>query len=159
MLQQNESELLSAYADKELTGDELLHVQERLTASIEWREELERLQKTKKMTTALPLMAAPADLLNFLEEKIQQQVESKPSRWWSFLLIPDFSNVWAMGSSMAAAAVLVISIGAYRIHEKAFIPLDPLLEAHTRVQSNSMLHQHVLTASLSSSHQNIHGQN
>ena len=54
MLKQHESELLSAYMDKELSDGELTLVQEFLATSVEWREELEKLQKTKHLAMTLP---------------------------------------------------------------------------------------------------------
>lgn len=147
MINQDESELLSAYLDKELSGDELLFVQEKLKNSAEYREELEQLQSTKNLAMALPMIAAPTDLLDFLEEKAQDYSTKNDKSFWKSLFIPGRINMWTLTGSVAAAAVLVIFVGIQRVHENGFIPLEPLLSAHAHTSSTTLFQENVFSAS------------
>jgi hypothetical protein len=145
MLNAEQSELLSAFLDKQLSGEELSFVHEKLTSSAEWREELEILKKSKSLMTALPHLSAPADLIEALVEQAEQaSVKKRP-----FMLgIFNFSNPWVMGGSFATAAaatLLVVQLNTSRTIET--LPLEPFLQAHAQSQSSSFIHEEVLSAS------------
>ncbi len=149
MLKEHEAELLSAYMDNELTGEEMTLVQENLTASHEWREELEKLKQTKQMTMDLPRMIAPTDLLDFLENEGNRRL-NKREGFWNFLSFPSRMN-WAWGSSMALVLVALGIVGGHRLHENSFIPMEALVAAHAHGNTRTVFHQNIVNVSQYSS--------
>ncbi len=156
MLNQNESELLSAYSDKELTGEELLRVQESLANSAEWREELKRINQAKTLAMGLPMMAAPVDLVASLERQAQALAQERSSFSWKLSLIPRLLQTWTWGGSLAAVALFAVFIGVHRVHEESFLPLEPLVAAHAHSPAGSLLQQNIIAASV---HSNQHAKN
>ncbi len=151
MLEEKESELLSAYTDNELVGQELIAVREKLLASVEWREELERLGKTKALAMGLPRMAAPTDLLDFLEAQAIQH-EKKPLSFWQRPFEGGLINTWTWAGALASVVVILAGNGLYQSHQKSFIDLEPLLAAHSQfAYGDSLFQQNVVDAAVYSS--------
>jgi anti-sigma factor RsiW len=146
MLNQNEIELLSAYLDNELIGDELARVKSQLDASMEWREELESLQQTKQLSMSIPRMAAPVDLLDFLEDQALKVASRKQFSLWKIFSWPSQVSPWTWAPTMAIAALAVVGVRIHHVHQNAFLPLDPFLTAHARSGTESLGQPNVLAA-------------
>jgi len=158
VLDNEDSELLSTYADKELSGRELSLVQERLAASAEWREELERLKRAKTLLASLPHLSAPADLLDRLEREANRSISRNRFSLWPTFKFPGFFNSWAVSGALAGAAVLLVFVHVRQTQKMAFIPLEPLLAAHSRGQTAPYLLQRLTSASEYSSQLKNHAQ-
>ncbi len=138
MMNQDDLELLSAYLDNELTPGELTRVKDFLSKSVEWREELEKLQEMKSLSSSLAPIAAPLDLLDLLEAEADKRVQKLSKRSWVPEIFSAPVGSWSFNGSLAAAALLLISVGVYQNHETSFMPLEPLLMAHAQMQSDML---------------------
>lgn len=101
MLSGNDAELLSAYVDRELYGPELKRLNERLAESPEYREEVRNLRRTKFALQNTPMLQAPADLLENLEQMARQHIVPAPQPF-----LAGARQVWA---AAAFAAVLALA--------------------------------------------------
>lgn len=148
MLASQKSELLSAFLDRELSGEELVYVHEQLMNSAEWREELETLKQSKALLDTLPHISAPVDLIDSLVSQAEQEqaIANKKLNFnwrWTFSF-----NPWVMGGSFAtaaAAALLVFHLATPRAIET--MPLEPFLAAYNQAPASTYIQQQVLSAS------------
>jgi hypothetical protein len=145
MVTNEESELLSAYLDRELRGEKLATVRDRLSASAEWREELEKLKRSKAFMAELPTMPAPADLLETLGRAAEQRMKEKYSLWESLQAAFAWNPWLASGSALATLAFGVV-LYMHRAVAPS-LPLEPLLAAHAQAQQSSLLPQQLKAAS------------
>jgi anti-sigma factor RsiW len=147
----NDTELLSAYIDGEVTADEFNRVNSLLSTSVEARQTLERLNATKTALASAPRLTAPPDLLaTLLAHPAVARRQAKKS-WWSGLT-PTF-RPWVLASSAGfAATVLAVWAVVNAPWAPATLPLDPLVAAHARSVGNEpSLHSTLLAASSYSS--------
>jgi anti-sigma factor RsiW len=143
MSESNYGELLSAYLDGEVEGEELNRVNLLLASSSEARQELERLQETKHTLSTATRYSAPPDLVALLlaNPKLHQKVSS--SRWTSW--IPEMPR-WAT----ATAAAAILAVGTFTTMKapwaSAHIPMETLFAAHARQITQGGVHSRIMAA-------------
>ncbi len=151
-----ESELLSAFLDRELNGSELRMVQQQLATSSEWREELERIKKSKDLVADLPQVAAPTYFLESLERRLLEQQDAQRFHFFQWSSWSKLSQQFALGGALATAAVFAGVFHLYQVQHAEFIPMDSLISAHNMGQTSPLLHQRVLAASEQTAHVKSH---
>src|SRR5689334_21088891 len=111
MSESNYGELLSAYLDGEVEGEELNRVNLLLASSPEARQELERLQETKHTLSTATRMSAPPDLVALLlaNPKLHQRTRSS---WWNSLIPAMPRWVFATAGAAVIALATVVTIRA-----------------------------------------------
>ncbi len=144
MLETNFSELLSAYIDGEVEGEELNRVNALLASSSEARQELEQLQEMKVALASAPRLSAPPDLVALLlaNPKLHQK---QRRTWWSFL--PESMPRWTLAPIGAAFAALVVVVGMNAPWAAKPLPFAPLLAAHERQITDGGMQGRLLAAS------------
>ena len=147
MLNLNESELLSSYLDDQISRAEKKRVEEMLANSIEWREELETLKRSKMLLMSLPKTAAPADLLAQLHE-MANQLPAAPSFWEKLTSMLSPTQTWLVGSMATAALAVAVLVGVQHANKPQPIPLSALMAAHQQGLTTASFPQNVVSASL-----------
>ena len=139
-----DGELLSAYIDGEVEGEELNRVNTLLASSAGARQELERLQETKVSLAAAPRMPAPPDLVALLLANPKLHEKTKKAWWAAF--IPHGMPTWAFASASAAVIALATVVSLKAPWTAKPLPLEPFLAAHARQQMEGGLHGRVIAA-------------
>lgn len=145
MLEQRDSELLSAFIDGELTDEELKRVNSFLAASAEWRDELERMRAVKTLIAGAPVMKMPADLLQQLEREAAGLAPDPQRTVWTEARRRT-PQAWLWTGSAAAVLVLSVWIGV-RQSEADALSLAPLVAAHMRQDVGTSLGRGIFAAS------------
>jgi len=144
MSETNFSELLSAYLDGEVEGEELNRVNTLLASSAEARQELEQLQEMKVALSSAPRFSAPPDLVALL--LANPKLHHKQSRpWWSFL--PEAMPRWTMAPIGAAFAALAVVVGINAPWSAKPLPFETLLAAHERQATEGGVQGRLMAAS------------
>lgn len=136
-------ELLSAYLDGEVEGEELNRVNSLLATSAEARRELERLQETKIALSSAPRLSAPPDLMALL--LAHPKLHQAPKRSWWLAFLPGAMGRWVWVP--AGAAVLTVAVLVRNAPWVRPLPIEPLLAAHQRQFIDGDLHDRILAAS------------
>lgn len=120
----DESELISAYIDNELTDGEISTLELHLEGCRACREDVEEIRETKLVTAGAPTRRAPADLTALLIAQANAARAAETERRRTGF------PAWAGG--LAAAATMVIWVGVRHSSPPAAIPMETLLAAHHR---------------------------
>lgn len=148
----NDSELLSAYIDGEVSAVEFNRVNSLLSRSASARQTLEQLNMTKSVLGAAPRFTAPPDLVaSLLSHPAVARRRGAHESWWR-RMIPD-TRPWVLaGSAGLAATVLAVWAVVSSPWAPQALPLQPLMAAHARsAGSNPDLHATLMAASTYSS--------
>jgi anti-sigma factor RsiW len=145
MSESNYGELLSAYLDGEVEGEELNRVNLLLASSPEARQELERLQDTKHSLATATRMSAPPDLVALLlaNPKLHRK---QPTSWLSRIL-PQGMPRLALASAFAAVLAIGTAVTLKAPWSSQPLPLESLLAAHGRQVTNGGVHTRIMAAS------------
>jgi anti-sigma factor RsiW len=138
---------LSAYLDGELSADETALLKSHLDACPACRVELEGLRAAKHWLSAAPRRAMPPELIADLSERFARP--SWGERLSAWMPRP---QVWIPAGAVAA---LLLGSGVWLHWRNAdpdqYVPLEPLLAAHSRYEAESLVPQTSLVASSYSS--------
>ena len=137
----DESFLLSAYLDGELSPAEEFQVTQHLPHCASCAAELESLRWTKKVLAAAPRRAMPADLIS--------DIEARLSNPWRGLWLPKLNQPRLfIPAGMLAATGLIVSLWLGFANKDAdqFVPLEPLLAAHARYQAEGLVPEENMVA-------------
>lgn len=127
-----ESLALSAYLDGELDATEKAQVAAHLSDCSSCRQELSELEFAKKRLAGAARRAMPPELIAAIEAQV-----SSPWRWLRDLAKP---VVLVPAGVLAAAAVLVgVWFNMTRNDPDQYIPLAPLLAAHSRYSAEALV--------------------
>ena len=130
-----ESFLISAYIDGELSPEERSRVDAHLPHCAACRFDLESLKHTKASLAATPRRAMPPELV--------AAIEARSRAPWS---LPSWRSPWVWASAFAAA-VVALWVGVSSREPDQYVPLEPLLAAHSRYTAESLVPQGTLVAS------------
>ena len=145
MSELNTGELLSAYLDGEVEGDELNRVNFLLASSAEARQELERLQETKAALSSAPRLSAPPDLVALLLAHPKLHERRRRSWWHAFM--PGVGPRWVWAWSACAGVALAVFVTVTAPWAPDPVPLGSLLAAHARQHSEGGIHAALISAS------------
>ena len=145
MSDNNFSELLSAYLDGEVEGEELNRVNALLTSSAEARQELELLQQMKVSLSSAPRLSAPPDLVALL--LANPKLHKKQSTGWWNAFLPASLPRWSIAPIGAAFAALAVFVGVNSPWAAKPLPFEPLLAAHERQITDGGLQGRIMAAS------------
>lgn len=143
----DEGHLLSAHLDGELSADESARLKAHLDGCPECRVELEGLRRAKQWLAQAPRRAMPPELIADLSERFARPTLGERLGAWARL-----PAVWLPAGSVAALALF----GGLWLHLRGadpdqYVPLEPLLAAHSRYEAESLVPQSSLVASSYSS--------
>ena len=130
-----DSELISAYIDGELSGEEAQAPREHISSCPSCREEHAGLRAAKSLLARAPRRAMPPELV--------AQIEGRLARpWWKQALdrvLTPMPVLVPAGACAAAALAAVVWFGARRGTADQSIPLEPLLAAHSRYTAEALV--------------------
>jgi anti-sigma factor RsiW len=135
--------ILSAYLDAELPAAQTARVAGHLESCAACRAALASLRDTKQRLAASPRRAMPPELIAAVEARLTGR--RVPFGWVSAWLRQP--RVWAPASALALAGAL-FSIW-FRVVDRApdqYVPLEPLLAAHSRYTAESLVPEDSLVA-------------
>ena len=142
-MNEQDLELISAYADGEADGSELKRVNERLSTSQEWRDELAKIREMKVMMASAPRLELPDDLRETLLRQFEEGVPPSSIAQGSFM-----SRFWVLAGSLATAAVFLgFYVGVRVMNPPAEIPLSALMAAHSRTGLETTITDRIQSAS------------
>lgn len=143
----DEGQLLSAHLDGELSADESARLASHLDGCPECRVELEGLRRAKHMLSAAPRRALPPELIADLSERFARPTFM--DRVYAWRRSP---RVMAPAGALATLALAAASWFVWQSREPdQYVPLEPLLAAHSRYEAESLVPQGSLVASSYSS--------
>ncbi|MCX5796477.1 MAG: anti-sigma factor [Elusimicrobia bacterium] len=130
-----EGELISAYLDGELCGEEAEAVQSHIASCPSCREEHASLRAAKSLLARAPRRAMPPELVAQIEGRLARPL------WRQVLdrLLPPMPVLVPAGACAAAALLAVVWFGARRAAPDQSIPLEPLLAAHSRYTAEALV--------------------
>ena len=130
-----EGELISAYLDGELSGEEAQAVREHISSCPSCREEHACLRATKSLLARAPRRAMPPELVAQIESRLARPL------WKQVLdrILPPMPVLVPAGAFAAAALLAVVWLGARRAAPDQSIPLEPLLAAHSRYTAEALV--------------------
>lgn len=138
-----EASLLSALVDNELTVEETAGAARHLDSCADCRAELASLRRTKALLASAPRRAMPPQLVAAVEARLEGRRAPFP-RLRRFVALP---RVWAPAGALALAA-LAMSMWV-RVLDRdpdQYVPLEPLLAAHSRYTAESLVPEDNLVA-------------
>lgn len=142
-MRHEEELLLSALLDNELSVEETAHVSRHLESCAACREELAHLRHTKAVLAAAPRRAMPPDLVAAIEARLERPAGPFP-RLRRFVTAP---RVWAPAGALALAALLMsLWVRTLDRDPDQYVPLEPLLAAHSRYAAESLVPEDSLVA-------------
>lgn len=136
---------LSAYLDKELNSRENARLESHLAGCPSCKQELFLLRRTKRALAAAPRRAVPPELIARLEENLSHPLPSRDSSWQDWLPRPALRM--PLGAMAAVALVLGLWLGLKKDDPDRYVPLEPLLAAHSRYTAESLVPQGALISS------------
>jgi len=138
-----EGELISAYLDGELSGEEAAAVQAHVSSCPACREDMDSLHAAKSLLARAPRRAMPPELVAELERRLARPL------WRELLdrLNPPLRVLVPAGALAAAALVAVVWSGLCRAAPDRSIPIEPLLAAHSRYTAEALVPASELVAS------------
>ncbi len=143
MNEHDEGQLLSAYLDGELSADENARVKVHLDGCPGCRVDLEGLRHAKHLLAAAPRRAMPPELIADLNERLE--APTLADRLFAWRRSP---RVMVPAGAFAALALAAASWFVWQSREPdQFVPLEPLLAAHSRYEAESLVPQGSLVAS------------
>ena len=130
-----EGELISAYLDGELSGEEAGAVQEHISSCPVCREEHASLRTAKSLLARAPRRAMPPELVAQIEGRLMRPL------WRQVLdkLLPPGPVMVPAGAFAAAALLAMVWFGARQAAPDQSIPLEPLLAAHSRYTAEALV--------------------
>ena len=140
--------LLSALADGELTGAEAARVEAHLLGCAPCRAELQSLRAMKSLLAAAPRRAMPPELVAAIESRLGRRA----TPWALLQRFAAVPRYWAPTAALAAAAVaMTLWVHVLDRAPDQYVPLEPLLAAHSRYQAESLVPEDNLVAASYSS--------
>jgi anti-sigma factor RsiW len=138
-----EAALLSALVDNELSVEETGRAARHLEACAECRFELAQRRATKALLAGAPRRAMPPELVASIEARLEGRPRPFP-RLRRFASAP---RVWAPAGALALAA-LAMSLWVHALDRDPdqYVPLEPLLAAHSRYAAESLVPEDNLVA-------------
>jgi anti-sigma factor RsiW len=138
-----EALLLSALADNELSVDETARVTRHLETCADCRAELAHVRRAKALLAAAPRRAMPPDLVAAIEARLERRPGPFPALR-RFIAAP---RVWAPVSALALAGLLMtLWVRTLDRDPEQYVPLEPLLAAHSRYTAESLVPEDSLVA-------------
>ncbi len=130
-----DSELISAYLDGELSGEEAQALREHISSCSSCREEHSSLRATKSFLARAPRRAMPPELVSQIESRLARPL------WKQVLdrILPPMHVLVPTGAFAAAALVAAVWFGTHRPVADQTIPLEPLLAAHSRYTAEALV--------------------
>jgi len=141
MMQHEESQLISAYLDKELSASEAAHVATHLASCTDCRAHLTSLRATKSIFAACGRRALPPDLIIQLEHSLT------PRPWLQFSSAFMGRPAILSGTAVALAVMVASLWWGMRIRTESEVPLEALLAAHSRYTAETLIPETNLVAS------------
>lgn len=142
MKEHEEAELLSAYVDGELAGEELARAQSHLESCQACRLDMESLRYAKRMLSRAPRRAMPPELIAGIEQRLEPAPAAPRRRVW-----PLSPRAWFPAGALATAALTgVVWIGLKSGASDQEIPLEALLAAHCRYAAEALVPEENLAA-------------
>jgi anti-sigma factor RsiW len=135
--------LLSALIDNELDAQETARVSRHLESCAGCRDAAARLTHMKAVLKAAPRRAMPPDLVAAIEARLEAR-PSLPARLGRLVSAP---RVWAPAGALALAALLMsLWVRTLDRDPDQYVPLEPLLAAHSRYAAESLVPEDSLVA-------------
>ena len=143
-MKHEDAHLLSALADSELASEDKSRVESHLKACAACREAFESLRQTKRLLASAPRRAMPPDLVAAIEQRLAGARLSLAwlPRWFQQ------PRIWAPAGALALATLLMsIWVHVLDRDPDQYVPLEPLLAAHSRYSAESLVPEDNLVAS------------
>lgn len=133
---------LSAYIDGELSQEEKRRVTEHLSSCPSCRLDIESLRTMKRTLASAPRRAMPPELIAAIEDRLSRRAG------WRSVVKPwiKMPQVWVPAGAVAAA-VLIAGLWLNFKSREQYVPLEPLLAAHSRYEAEALVPQGNLVAS------------
>jgi len=140
--------LLSSYLDGELSGIEFANVHAHLLECSDCRQELNALRQVKNWARAAPRRASAPEILVELSARLSPA--SQPFPWVSL-------KRWTPAATFAAALTLAVWAGLRGVSEDDYLPLEPLLAAHSRYSQENLVQEDLVAYNFSAQLAAYHG--
>lgn len=138
-----EEPLLSALLDNELTASETSRVTRHLEACADCRQELAHLRHMKAVLAAAPRRAMPPELVAAVEARLERGA----GPFSALRRLASAPVFWAPAGALAMAALLMsLWVRALDRDPDQYVPLEPLLAAHSRYAAESLVPEDSLVA-------------
>ena len=138
-----EALLLSAFADGELTAAERSRVESHLPGCQQCRLALVEIRQTKALLATAVRRAMPPDLVAAIEARL----EGSSGPYAALRRLAAVPRFWAPAGALAMAALLMsLWVRVIDRDPDQYVPLEPLLAAHSRYAAESLVPEDSLVA-------------
>lgn len=152
MKEHEESRLMSAYLDGELSDEERARAETHLRACQACRLDMESLRYAKRLLSGAPRRAMPPELIADIADRLGTAGPPPRPKVWG--LSP---RAWFPAGAFAAAALsAMIWIGLKPGAAEREIPLELLMAAHSRYAAETLVSEENAAAADYSSSLNLH---
>lgn len=143
-MRHEEPKFLSSLLDGELTAAEKKRVESHLASCAPCRAELASLRDVKRTLSTAPRKSMPGSVSVGIEARLRAMT-LPPSTWSGWIRQP---HVWSPVCALALAALgMTAWMRALDRDPERFVPLEPLMAAHTRYAAESLVPEDNLVAS------------